>query len=85
MKKWWRIILITPTDYHPFFYAEWTHVRPYNHGSLPGLLRDFEFQNVDWTYPKVDFIPQRYQGILRFPFFFLKFPYWSEIAAWWTK
>ncbi len=85
MKDGGVIILMTPTDYHPFFYAEWTHVRPYNHGSLPGLLRDFDFRDVDWTYPALSWLPQKWQALLRFPFFFLKPFLWKEVASWGTK
>lgn len=72
LKKGWTIVVATPSDYNSFFWAEWTHVRPYNHGSLPELLRDFTFTVVDWFYPPIANLPQRRQALLRFPFFFLK-------------
>lgn len=85
LKKWWHIILSAPTDYNSFFYAEWTHVRPYNHWSLPGLLRDFDFKEVDWMYPRLSFLPKKYQSLLRFPLFFLKNIFRKEIFSWWRK
>ncbi len=85
LKKDGEIILITPTDYNPFFYAEWTHIKPFNHGSLPGLLRDFEFREVDWMYPKLSFLPKTLQAILRFPLFFLKPFLWKEVVAFGKK
>jgi SAM-dependent methyltransferase len=75
------LILATPTDYNPFFWAEWSHVRPYNHGSLPGLLRDFNFEDIGWTYPELYFLPHKAQSLLRFPLFFLKPFLWKEIYA----
>lgn len=85
LKKWWHIILSAPTDYNSFFYAERTHVRPYNHWSLPGLLHDFEFKEVDWMYPRLSFLPKKYQALLRFPLFFLKNIFRKEIFSWWKK
>lgn len=85
LKKWWYIILSAPTDYNSFFYAERTHVRPYNHWSLPWLLHDFEFTHVDRMYPKLSFLSKKYQALLRFPLFFLKNIIWKEIFAWWKK
>lgn len=85
LKKWGYIILTTPTDYNSFFYAEWTHVRPYNHWSLPGLLRDFEFKEVDWMYPKISFLSHKLQALLRFPLFFLKDIFWNEVTSWGIK
>ena len=81
LKKWGSIILSAPTDYNSFFYAEWTHVRPYNHWSLPWLLHDFSFKNIDRMYPKLSFLPKKYQAVLRFPLFFLKNSIWKEIFA----
>lgn len=85
LKKDWNIILITPTDYNSFFYWEWTHIKPYNHASLPWLLKDFWFQDVKWMYPKISFFPNRLQSLLRFPFFFLKNIIWKEVVAYWKK
>lgn len=85
LKKGGVIILITPTDYNPFFYAEWTHIKPFNHGSLPWLLRDFEFTEVDWMYPKLSFFPKSLQALLRFPLFFLKPILWKEVVAYGKK
>lgn len=81
LKKNWHIILSTPTDYNSFFYAERTHIRPYNHWSLPGLLLDFGFTDVDWMYPMISFLPKKYQALLRFPFFFLKDIIRKEVFA----
>lgn len=81
LKKGGHIILATPTDYNSFFYAERTHIKPYNHWSLPGLLLDFGFTDVDWMYPKISFLPKKYQAILRFPLFFLKNIIWKEVFA----
>jgi SAM-dependent methyltransferase len=85
LKPWWYLILATPTDYNLFFYAEWTHVRPYNHGSLPRMLLDFEFTQVDRMYPPLRKFPKRFQALLRFPLFFIKHIIWKEIFAWWKK
>lgn len=85
LKKWWHIILSALTDYNSFFYAERTHVRPYNHWSLPGLLHDFKFKEVDWMYPRLSFLPKKYQALLRFPLFFLKNVFRKEIFSWWKK
>lgn len=81
LKKGGHIILATPTDYNSFFYAEWTHIKPYNHWSLPWLLTDFWFTEVDRMYPKISFLPKKYQGLLRFPFFFLKNIIRKEVFA----
>jgi SAM-dependent methyltransferase len=81
LKKEGIFIVFTPTDYNPSFWAEWSHVRPYNHGSLPGLLRDFEFRDIDWSYPTIDFLPKAAQTYLRFPLFFLNPLIWNEIYA----
>ena len=81
LKKGGWLILATPTDYQPFFWGEWSHVRPYNHGSIEGLLKDFGFKEVSWTYPKIEFLPQKWQALLRFPFFFLKPLLWGEVYA----
>jgi len=85
LKKGGMIILITPTDYSFGFYGEWTHVRPYNHSSLPEMLADFDFTQVDWTYPLLDVIPKFFQRYLRFPLFFLKPVFWKEVIAWGVK
>lgn len=85
LKKWWYIITITPTDYNSFFYWEWTHIKPYNHASLPWLLKDFWFNDVKWMYPKISFLSNRLQALLRFPFFFLKNIFWKEVIAYWKK
>lgn len=85
LKPWWKLILATPTDYNSFFFAEWTHVRPYNHGSLPELLLDFDFGHVDRMYPRLYRLPKRAQALLRFPLFFLKDIFWREIYARWVK
>lgn len=85
LKKWWNIILITPTDYNSFFYWEWTHIKPYNHASLSWLLKDFWFRDVEWMYPKIYFLPNKIQAVLRFPFFFLKNLIWKEVIAYWKK
>jgi cyclopropane fatty-acyl-phospholipid synthase-like methyltransferase len=75
------LILITPTEYNPFFYGEWTHVRPYNHSSLPELLHDFEYEKIKWFYPMISWLPKKAQALLRFPFFFLKPFLWNEVIA----
>jgi SAM-dependent methyltransferase len=81
LKKWGALIVATPTDYNSFFWAEWTHVRPYNHGSLPELLKDFTFTVADRFYPPIASLPQRWQALLRFPLFFLKDILWKEIVV----
>jgi len=85
LKKNGVIILTTPTEYSFGFYAEWTHVRPYNHGSLPNMIKDFEYVDVDWTYPAINTMPKRFQRLGRFPLFFLKPIWWKEITAWGFK
>lgn len=76
------VILAAPTDYNPFFWAEWSHVRPYNHGSLPGLISEMGFNNVGWTYPQMDFFSPKYQSLLRFPLTLFKPLLYKEIFAW---
>ncbi|MFA6073342.1 MAG: methyltransferase domain-containing protein [Candidatus Woesearchaeota archaeon] len=85
LKKGGVLILTTPTEYSFGFYGEWTHVRPYNHGSLPNMIKDFEFTNVDWTYPAISNMPKRFQRLGRFPLFFLKPILWKEVIAWGFK
>ncbi|MBS3147720.1 class I SAM-dependent methyltransferase [Candidatus Woesearchaeota archaeon] len=85
LKRGGVLIVATPTDYHPFFYGEWSHVRPYNHSSLPQLLKDFEFEQVEWCYRLLEFLPRRLQALLRIPFFFLKPFIWKEIFCWGKK
>ena len=76
-------ILVAPTD-HGFFYGEWQHQRPYDHGSLPELLKDFNFKDVDWTYTRLEGMPKLLQRHLRhLPF--LRLLFWSEITAWGVK
>lgn len=81
LKKNGQITLITPTDYHSFFYGEWTHVRPYNHESLPEMLKDLGFKNVDWYYPRLRRLPKMLQRYLRFPLFPLRNYFWKEVVA----
>lgn len=85
LRKGGALIVATPTDYHPFFYGEWSHVRPYNHSSLPQLLKDFEFEDVEWCYRLLEFLPRRLQALLRIPFFFLKPFVWKEVFCWGRK
>jgi SAM-dependent methyltransferase len=83
------IIVTTPTDYGFGFYGEWTHVRPYNHGSLPDMLNDFEYTNVDWCYPSICSMPKIIQRYGRFFIFFLrpvpKLNPYREVISWGYK
>lgn len=86
LKKNGVFIAITPSDYNSFFYGEWSHVRPYNHDSLPALLRQFNFKNVDWCYP--DWFPNAPKWFMRygrFPLFFLKNFAWRRIMSYGYK
>lgn len=85
LKKNGIIILTTPTEYSFGFYGEWTHIRPYNHTSLPNMLADFGFKKVDWTYPALSIFPKILQRYGRFPLFFLKPILWKEVIAWGYK
>lgn len=78
------IILVAPTE-HSQIWAEWTHVKPYNHGSLPKMLEFFGFSDVDWCYPGISDLPRKAQAWLRYPFFFLRFLLWDEVCAWGRK
>jgi len=74
-------IIVCPTD-HLFFYGCADHVRPHDHGSLSELLKDFN--DVKWTYTRLDGLPIALQKYLRFiPL--IKLLFCSEITAWGFK
>lgn len=82
------LILIAPTEINPTFYGEWTHVRPYNHGSIAGLMKSYGFEVIDWDYTNLHFLPkpvQIYSGyfLRHVPFA----PYWThhDVIAWGRK
>ena len=74
------LILITPTGYSTGFNGNWTHWRPYNHGSLTGILRGYDYKNIKWGYPKIFNYPKFIQRYGRFLKIFNEFIF-NEVIA----
>ncbi len=64
LKKGGKIIIVAPSTSAFFFYSEWTHIRPHDHSSLSGLLKDFNFTDIVWNYTNIYFLPKFIQKIL---------------------
>lgn len=84
LNKGGMIIVETPTE-HSFFYGEWSHVRPYNHDSLPKLLKDSGFLKVDWSYPNLNNYNKTFQRLSRFIWFPFRYFTHNKIMAWGYK
>ena len=67
LKKWWTLILFTPTPYTWYFYDDPTHQRPSTHGSLEHLAKDFNLNVIESKYSNVRIFWQKIQTYLRLP------------------
>lgn len=67
LKKWWVLILFTPTPYSWYFWDDPTHQRPSTHGSLEHLSKDFWLDIIESKYSNLRFFGQNLQKRLRLP------------------
>ena len=67
LKKWWKLLLFTPTPYSWYFWDDPTHQRPSTHGSLMHLSKDFDLSPIECKYSNTRFFSQNMQRFLRLP------------------
>lgn len=67
LKKWWVLILLTPTPYSWYFWDDPTHQRASTHGSLEHLSKDFWLNVIESKYSNLRWFPQNMQKWLRLP------------------
>lgn len=67
LKKWWVLILLTPTPYSWYFWDDPTHQRASTHGSLEHLSKDFWLEVIESKYSNLRLFSQGLQKWFRLP------------------